>query len=550
MGQYYSTTNTEEPGTSVDKNKRIGYYELLQVARDASGEEIKKAYRKKALELHPDKNFGNVENATKLFAEVQAAYEVLSDPQERAWYDSHQEAILGQDGNFEDVRLSNNTKITTAGDIFGLFSQFSPRMEFSDSPEGFYGGLREIFSRLALEEELSTSGEGTNTAKYPTFGHRDDGYEEVVRPFYVAWSGFSTTKTFAWKDRYRYSEAPDRRVRRLMEKENKRLREDGVREFNDAVRSLVAFVKKRDPRYKSNVQSESQRQEFLRRSTAAQAARSRAVNQAKFREYVAPEWATSQDHSEIDSDGSYNISDVAVEHFDCVVCDKSFKSTKQFETHERSKKHIKAVKQLQREMRAENKQLGLVDDFSTLNSAQKTTALPCNSSTSVLDMNKKSRSASPSHESLDCSSSNAEPEGEDNHLDKHDSPCTGIIATSSSSKEANNSSDCDTDYAPRDCVEGRLQLKDDDIQNPADTMNNLTENLSATQIHEQPPVTPAKLGKAKLKRLKKAQQAENEAQDRRCATCGVDFASRSQLFTHIRKSNHAQLRVQALATKR
>ncbi|RAH71037.1 putative C2H2 finger domain protein [Aspergillus aculeatinus CBS 121060] len=512
MGQYYSTTNTEEPGTSVDKNKRIGYYELLQVARDASGEE------KKALELHPDKNFGNVENATKLFAEVQAAYEVLSDPQERAWYDSHQEAILGLDGNFEDVRLSNNTKITTAGDIFGLFSQFSPRMEFSDSPEGFYGGLREIFSRLALEEELSTSGEGTNTAKYPTFGRRDDGYEEVVRPFYVAWSGFSTTKTFAWKDRYRYSEAPDRRVRRLMEKENKRLREDGIREFNDAVRSLVAFVKKRDPRYKSNVQNESQRQEFLRRSTAAQAARSRAVNQAKFREYVAPEWAMSQDHSEIDSDGSFNVSDVAVELFDCVVCDKSFKSTKQFETHERSKKHIKAVKQLQREMRAENKQLGLVDDFSTLTSAQKTTALPCNSSTSVLDMNKN--------------------------------PCTGIIATSSSSKEANDSSDCDTDYAPRDCVEGRLQLIDDDIQNPADTMNDLTENLSATQIHEQPPVTPAKLGKAKLKRLKKAQQAENQAQDRRCATCGVDFASRSQLFTHIRKSNHAQLRVQALATKR
>ncbi|PYI26540.1 DnaJ-domain-containing protein [Aspergillus indologenus CBS 114.80] len=550
MGQYYSTTNTEEPGTSVDENKRVGYYELLQVARDASGEEIKKAYRRKALELHPDKNFGNVENATKLFAEVQAAYEVLSDPQERAWYDSHQEAILGQDGKFKDVRLSNNTKITTANDIFGLFSQFSPRMEFSDAPGGFYGGLREIFSRLALEEELSTSGERTNTANYPTFGHRDDGYEEVVRPFYVAWSGFSTTKTFAWKDKYRYSEAPDRRVRRLMEKENKRLREDGIREFNDAVRSLVAFVKKRDPRYKSGVQSESQRQEFLRRSTAAQAAKSRAVNQAKFREYVAPEWAMSQDHSDNDSDNSYNISDVAVELFDCIVCDKSFKSAKQCEAHEQSKKHIKAVKQLQKEMRAENKQLGLVNDFSAFDSTQQTTALPCNSSTSVLGMNKKSQSASPNYESLDCSSSNAETESEDNNFANHNNPYTGISATSSSSKEPNDSSGCDTDYAPRDCVEGRLRLINDDKQNPAGTIDDLTQNLSATQIHEQPPVIPAKLGKAKLKRLKKAQQAENEAQDRQCATCGVAFASRSQLFTHIRKSNHAQLRVQAFAAKR
>lgn len=43
---------------------------------------LKKAYKKKALELHPDRNFQNEEKATKLFAEVQAAYEILSDPQE------------------------------------------------------------------------------------------------------------------------------------------------------------------------------------------------------------------------------------------------------------------------------------------------------------------------------------------------------------------------------------------------------------------------------------------------------------------------------------
>lgn len=70
------------------------YYELLGVETHASDLELKKAYRKKALQYHPDKNPDNVEEATQKFAVIRAAYEVLSDPQERAWYDSHKEQIL------------------------------------------------------------------------------------------------------------------------------------------------------------------------------------------------------------------------------------------------------------------------------------------------------------------------------------------------------------------------------------------------------------------------------------------------------------------------
>ncbi|RAL08437.1 putative C2H2 finger domain protein [Aspergillus homomorphus CBS 101889] len=508
MGQYYSTANTGIADSSTDK--RVDYYELLQVARNASGEE-------KALELHPDKNFGNVENATKLFAEVQAAYEVLSDPQERAWYDSHRDAVLGNDGRSEDVRFHNNTRITTADDIFRLFSRFSPQMEFSDSPEGFYGGLREVFSRLALEEELDRCGERTDTTYYPTFGHRDDDYEEVVRPFYAVWSSFSTRKTFAWKDIYRYAEAPDRRVRRLMEKENKRLREEGVREFNDAVRSLVAFVKKRDPRYRSSVQSESQRQEFLRRSTAAQAAKSRAVNQAKFRDYVAPEWARSEDYYENDSDGKSSTAEASVEILDCVVCAKSFKSAKQFEAHERSKKHIKAVKQLQRDMRAEDEQLGLANDLST-HDGQQANAVLYNTATSTSDANSESPSISPNH--------------------------------NSSNRELDTISDYDTDYAPRDSVRSRLQPVNGGIREASDTVDNLAQYLSASQMNEPPLKIPKKLGKAKQKRLRKAQQAEGQPQGIICTTCGVAFASRSQMFSHIKKFNHARPQVQAASFKR
>lgn len=61
------------------------HYEVLGVERDASGLEIKKAYRRMALQWHPDKNLDNLQEAKDQFQLVQNAYEVLSDPQERAW---------------------------------------------------------------------------------------------------------------------------------------------------------------------------------------------------------------------------------------------------------------------------------------------------------------------------------------------------------------------------------------------------------------------------------------------------------------------------------
>lgn len=62
------------------------YYKILDVSRDADEEEIKKAYRKKAFQYHPDRNQGNPE-AEEMFKKIGEAYSVLSDPQKRAAYD-------------------------------------------------------------------------------------------------------------------------------------------------------------------------------------------------------------------------------------------------------------------------------------------------------------------------------------------------------------------------------------------------------------------------------------------------------------------------------
>ena len=69
------------------------HYDVLGVERDAEDAELKKAYRKLALEWHPDKNAHRHDEAEAKFKEIRGAYETLSDPNERAWYDSHREAI-------------------------------------------------------------------------------------------------------------------------------------------------------------------------------------------------------------------------------------------------------------------------------------------------------------------------------------------------------------------------------------------------------------------------------------------------------------------------
>ena len=70
------------------------FYEVLGVARGASADDIKRAYRKRARELHPDANPDDP-TAEDSFKELSRAYEVLSDPQQRANYDRFGEAGVG-----------------------------------------------------------------------------------------------------------------------------------------------------------------------------------------------------------------------------------------------------------------------------------------------------------------------------------------------------------------------------------------------------------------------------------------------------------------------
>ncbi|KAI8983774.1 hypothetical protein BDB01DRAFT_114664 [Pilobolus umbonatus] len=335
---------------------RICYYELLGVEKKATELDLKKAYRKQALLWHPDKNGDRVEEATDRFALIQEAYEILSDPQERAWYDGHRDAILrGDNPNHHD-----SSSGTTAEDLMRYFS-ISEFKGYDDTPKGFYNVYRKIFETLAEEEEEAYRNhppeyeiEG-DMVEYPLFGTKETPFANEynsggqVRDFYAAWSNFSSVKTFMWMDKWRLSDAPNRNVRRVMEKQNKKIRESAKKEYNETVRKLVEYVRKRDPRVKAYTLEEQKRKEAAAAEQKARVQREKEEQKVKMSSYQVPDWA-KVDEEEYDLDEEVE----EINEFYCVVCEKSYKSERQYTSHEKSKKHLKSVELLREQMLADD----------------------------------------------------------------------------------------------------------------------------------------------------------------------------------------------------
>ncbi|KAG6896561.1 hypothetical protein C0992_007454 [Termitomyces sp. T32_za158] len=390
MGARESTArNGEDTQESVPD-----YYELLEVDENATADEIKRSFRRLALIHHPDKNKDDVEGATKRFAALQQAYEVLSDEQvgiTRSMPEPDAETV------YEDIR--KGAPPPRARDR-GLTSRHLSRFldaslwtGFDDGPDSFFTFYRNLFERLGAEEAMFSA-----DFDYPSFGYSTwtwtgagkDDVQEAVKLFYAAWINFATAKDFTWFEQWNLNEAPDRRVKRfafhftalwnafifhprLMEKDNKKARDDARKEYNDTIRvswprktdindtqltylqSLARFLRKRDPRYKSHIarQSENHRTSTLGTPTDGEAKKRQHITA----EYVEQDWQ-KLDTAILHADLDWVVAEGEdPEEWECVACRKTFRSEAAWDSHERSKKHLREVELLRQQMLDENQHL-------------------------------------------------------------------------------------------------------------------------------------------------------------------------------------------------
>lgn len=492
--------------------------------------------------MHPDRNYGNVAATTQKFADLQSAYEILSDPQERAWYDDHRESILS--GNNLAAYDEHSATLTTTEEIYRLMTKFNRQTEYSDAKNGFYGAAKILFETIGNEEKTACVLLKIEVLEYPSFGLAASPYNEVVRPFYTLWSNFATNKSFAWKDLHRPYAAADRHVRRLMEKENKSNRHKCIREYNDAVRSLILFVRKRDPRVKANIKTEAERQRSLKNAASAQAARSRAANQATLsRQNMTSAWARHEcPLADTNDESTEDEPGIIQQVFECVVCEKTFKSEKQYEAHERSKKHVKLRRQLERQVTREDEQLHLDAPLRTTTPDDR-----------LSDTDSSHLALDPQH--YDPLDRNADMNGSSSMEAKDLEIFWGArvcaSALNSCGRQELNSPTDEIDTTFKDSMQVKsVKLANNDTHFNEGTKEFILKSEGtrssdyAISEFSHSCRQRSKAGKAKEKRDKKAAQKQKLKEESTtewvCNTCQTRFSSRSQLFGHVRMLQHAQ----------
>ncbi|XP_066285142.1 dnaJ homolog subfamily C member 21-like [Branchiostoma lanceolatum] len=514
------------------------HYEVLGVQRNATDDDLKKSYRKLALRWHPDKNPDNVEGATETFREIQQAYDVLSDPQERAWYDKHREAIL-RGGLGEDYKDDSE-------DLMRYFSS-AAFSGYGDDHKGFYAVYGDVFKKIAEEDARFVEPDG-DEEKALEFGVSDSVFEESVRPFYAFWQSYCTKKSFVWLEKYDTREAPNRRVARLMEKENKKFRDKGKKEYNETVRQLVAFVKKRDKRvqaHKKRVEEKlaeqarlaAERQERLKREQAKEVegykeqewmcASGLQDELADLEARVAQEFGDSdqswEEEDEEDGEGEEEEEEEEEEEiYDdlyCVACNKTFKTDKALANHEQSKKHKEKVAILKQQMEEEEVTMATEE---------------ADASTETPDVDVKAESE------------------EEQPVYEENIPKSKLSKKQKKRRRQQQRENLTFEEDPLDQLEADLENVHVASDNFKDSEENVPDDETVVPEDSQAKDNSQKPKKLTGKKAKEARKAAKEAKGTPqrdftpvpqpatvCNVCMHEFATRNKLFDHIKSTGHA-----------
>lgn len=327
-----SNAQSAEGESQTKSTKKVCYYELLGVERNCTEKELVKAFRKASLRWHPDKN--KEEDTTEKFQEINEAYQCLNDPQSRSWYDQHREQILK--GKDPDNMQEADEDYITKSKLKPFFKDSCHEGFDPEKENNFFNVYDQLFRRLDNEEEMEEE-VGTKHFYSPLFGLHNAKAEEVFA-FYDSWKFFTTAKKFAYADLYNPNEAPNRRIKRIIEMENKKERQKERVKFNELVRELVEKLREKDPRYRKFIVQVQQEKEAKRRKLEEERNAKKEAEAERlriFREERAAMYAKQE--AEAMAKGEYE--EVFVEEFHCQICKKVFKKEAQLDNHLKSKKH-------------------------------------------------------------------------------------------------------------------------------------------------------------------------------------------------------------------
>jgi len=467
---------------------------------------------------------------------------------------------------------------------------------FDEGPKSFYTVYGKLFATLEEEEESAIihDVESLNRDEeideiFTNFGGPHDKYEDLLstkngpmttslKDFYAKWTHFATRKSFRHMDKWKLSDAPDRRVRRLMEKDNKKARELARREFSDTVRNLASYVRKRDPRVIAYVEEQKKRAELKAKEEKEKMNREKQDRIAEAENYIAPSWAMNEDiHVPVTES-----EDEIEEDLFCVACNRSFKSESAFENHEASKKHLKMVAALRREMLLEDEELGEEEDLivdekegeeereeeeeeefydanETIDSSieseehhddddddddkyiRKMNNLQSNIRDKKKKKRKSKRNVGPAAVLFSDHDEELTEELSTLHIRSPDKPKLQNITFNS--KEINEQNVVDADENDDDDDGGHdIDGDVDEESNDTITLEGNNDNIKKDPVHRTN-------GRRKEKKKKGTSESNTGPIDHRCNVCGVVLNSRTKLFDHIRESGHASAKVEISSSK-
>lgn len=293
-----------------------------------------------------------------------------------------------------------------------------------------------------------------------------------------------------------------------MERDNKKARDEARKDYNETIRQLATFIRKRDPRYKVHLAAQSQANKVLSEAKAPTSGSSTPRPQPA-KPYVEQAWQRTggMDH-DADADLEWAAGEGNAEEWECVACGKTFRSEAAWDSHERSKKHMREIERLKSEMWREEEALqhgpeeGESDEIQEVDGGfDSEFVLPPPLPTPpepVLENRDEDEGGSPAEEL---------PAEDDQLVRKKDKKIKYKPQTRPSSDA------------------------------PASSPPPKSRDDSQEVMSSQPELS--KREKRKLREAKKAANVVEAEHSMVCNVCKSPFESRTKLFTHIRETGHA-----------